>query len=242
MASFKKFEKFSDLMNYRKTCPLCDDELTYKISTDITIKKAGVIASTLWDLKNKLSQVIKEPEEVFDTTVSVIFKPSESTVIEFKEINTVFKLNENITLVEDFDTAAGGRFDLKIYCPHDIIGNGFESSGSFDLNIDMDLSDITQIPKVDNKFSFEIDSLRINTELYKICNLFLEDNQPNGNFIKIMNDYVINKTSFSMAEINLDGTCGVWKEKRIDLVKDDFFKFENPRKIYSRINSLFILQ
>lgn len=124
-----------------------------------------------------------------------------------------------------------------MYCENDL--NFYELGASFTLHTA--LNDLDAPLKIDLKDCLNIANIIIDYERYKVYNVYLEDNIPNGNMVKILNDYFTQKTSFAIAEINLDGSCGVWKEKRIQLVDKDFFKYNNPKKLYSRVSSLFLL-
>jgi hypothetical protein len=240
----KRFETFSDLIEWKNKCPVCSNNLIYKVTTNTFTKSgSGSIQSVAAKISKHFEKVLSTVDnngDPVDNIVTCSFKPNEVDVVSFPEVEAEFRLKENRGLVADFD-AAMCLFELTIYCPHEGIGNGYEAKGSFDFQMDLDINSNT-IPKIDNKLVFEFDNLKIDYELYKIVNIHLEDEKPNGNFIKIINDFYIGKTSFSMAEINLDGTMGTWKEKRIDLVNDSFFKFENSEKIYSRLNTIFLLK
>lgn len=229
----RKFDTFPKLFEWKKSCPICSKELTYQMET-----------STFQQSKKNLTGQLEKyfqgmlSEKMEGKKISLEFKPS-AEPITAPELNLTFKFAENKCLAKDLECASD-LFNLKIYCEHNIIGRAYEASGSFDINID--LEDESLISKEDDKLSLNFGDIRIEWERYKIYNLHLEDEKPNGNIINITNDYYINKTSFSMAETNLDGTMGTWKEKRIELVGDDFFKFDKSEKIYSRMNALFLLQ
>jgi hypothetical protein len=246
----KDFDKFSDLIQYKKTCPICSKDLKYLIKTtyfkaDKTTSRApfGSFMCKPAPGADKKFKQYKLMESFLNESnvdeVKVEFIPTQNKEIEVKEFNSILKLDENIGVFDDVDSACTS-FSLKIYCDHGVLGNGYEALGSFDF--DIDFADEHLIPKKDDKYCFEISNIRLDYELYKVCNIHLEDKEPNGNIIKIINDFHINKTSFSLAEVNLDGTLGVWKEKRIDLVEDSFFKFCDTEKIYSRINTIFLLK
>jgi hypothetical protein len=231
--TWRKFNTFTDLVEFRKVCPLCSSNMIFEITTTSTLKKTSLIKK----IQNRLEHIFDAEGEWEDIIVS--FKPAETEKIEIKELNITLHFDTSVGSVDDIETALT-LFDLKIYCPHEIIGNGYEAKASFDLNADY--ADEHQIVRNGNKYVLSLDNIRMDYEIFKICNVHFDGNKPNGNFIKILHDYHIDKTSFSMAEVNLDGSCGSWKEKRINLVNDDFFKFHDSEKVYSRINSIFLLQ
>lgn len=235
----RSFDKFQDIIDWRNKCPICSKDLVYKVTTEIFQN------ATKLSLSDKISKYFDGKFNPFGATdikkVSFEFKPNETSTVEVKELDAILNLKDNTGYVKDFDVAMSG-FDFTVCCPHDVIGNEYEAKGSLDFAFSPDFSDSSQIPTIDGRMIFEFDQIRVSWEMFKIYNIHLEDEKPNGNFIKILNDYHNQKTSFCMAETNLDGTLGTWKEKRLDMVNDDFFKFNNSEKIYSRINTIFLLK
>lgn len=233
----RKFEKFPELLDWRRYCPVCKDELKYEISMyDVflpptsTQYKNPAIAKIERYLSGAAGEQVRTTKQ---------FTPTTCNDVELENTKVIFKFGENKCSSPDLESAMD-VFDLKIYCEKDIVGEEYVAKGSFDIYVDFTETD--KIDKENDRFILPFDNIKINYETYKISNIHLEDEKPNGNLIKVTNDFTINKTSFSMAEVNLDGTMGTWKEKRIDLVDDKFFKFDNSEKIYSRINAIFLLK
>jgi len=243
----KYFENFSELIEWRKNCPVCSKPLVYEVKTTTT-NKSGlgnvlVKLSKHFDgaLNKHFGWQTKEPEPKageLEKTVIAQFQPAINSEVEIKELDLLVKFDKNICLVDDIESATL-LYDLRIYCKHDVLGDEYNAVGSFDINADY--ADESLIPKENGKYCLSIDNVSINYEQYKVCNVHLEDEKPNGNLIKIINDYHICKTSFSIAEVNLDGTFGTWKERRVNLVEDSFFKFHDSEKVFSRINTIFLL-
>lgn len=229
----RNFEKLSDLIKLRSACPSCSKTTNFQLTTSVYNKNDTTVAK----IENYLDNVLN-PSNTKEKKLVIEFPPTINK-LEIKELKLTIDFDKNIGLVDDIESAMN-LFDLKLYCSHDIIGNAYEAVGSFDFEVDF--TDIADIPRENGKYCLPLVNLNIYYERYNIFNLHLEDEKPNGNIIKIINDYHINKTSFSLAEVNLDGSLGIWKEKRIDLVDDSFFKFNNSEKIYSRINTIFLLK
>jgi hypothetical protein len=230
----KYFNTFPELFVYRKNCPICSKELAFKIETH-TFAQTGRAKKLIGQLENYFTGMLTESGEGKKISINI---KSISEPIEIPELKLIMDFNRNKCLANDLECAID-LFSIKLYCKHKIIGNEYEAAGSFGINIDVDE---TGIAREKDKFLLELENIHLDYEKYKICNLFLEDEKPNGNLITITNDYIIKKTSFSIAESNLDGTLANFKQKRIDLADDDFFKFDNPKKILSRINAIFLLQ
>jgi len=242
----KYFEKFSDLIEWRKNCPVCNKPLVYEVktSTGSTIGNGNVLVKLTKHFDSMLGKHLpwgtpKEPDAgEEEKTIVAQFQPAVNSEVDIKELNLFVKFDKNVCYVDDIESATF-LYDLKIHCPHDVLGDEYNAIGSFDVNADY--ADESLIPRENGKYCLSIDNVSINYEQYKVCNVHLEDEKPNGNFIKIINDYNISKTSFSIAEVNLDGTFGTWKERRMELVHDSFFRFHDSEKVFSRINTIFLL-
>lgn len=233
----KHFEKFSELIEWKNKCPVCNRNLTYKITTSIFNNSNNKNLSIKVKLENRFNKILNLNS--MGKQISKSFNPLEANNIEISETDIIFMFNDNFCLVDKIESVMNA-FSLDIYCNHDQVGKAYEAKGSFDFDTDFNASG--NIPKENGKYKISISDITIDYEFYKIINVRMEDEKPNGFFIKIINDFCNNKTSFSFAETNLDGSFGSWKEKRMDLVDDNFFKFNEAEKIYSRLNTIFLLK
>ncbi|SRR5258708_286553 len=233
----KYFQTFSELVNWRKSCPICGNDLIYQVKTYIDKSLDIVFADKL---KSRFEiKVSKAWAETKGEIIKTDFKSSDMQNIEFKIDDLTINFNSNEGLANSINSFFND-FYIHISCEHEIIGKAYEAAGYF--NFDFDYIDENLIPIKNDKIYLPISNISIHNEIFKIINVKLEDEKPNGNLIKIINDFRINKTSFSLAESNLDGSWGTWKEKRINLVDDNFFKFNSSEKVYSRINTIFLLK
>lgn len=231
----RQFDTLSDLFQWRKQCPICGKDLMCSVVIDNSFNILDYVNEL--DFYSRWNSKINTPKPKNIThNITINFKPSINE-IEIKDIGLTLKIDTNTMLANDINEALN-VYGFRLFCNHDIIGNAYEAKGSF--SVDNEFDDTT--PKINDKFILQITDIEIDYEMYKICNVHLEEEKPNGNLIKITNDYHINKTSFSVADVNLDGSVSTFKQKRIDLVKDDFFKFNNQEKVFSRINTIFLLQ
>jgi hypothetical protein len=237
----KQFDSLSELFNWRKQCPICSKDLVCSIiSYDILSEFEAIYDMQFFNdrlkrFKSPLDTSFLKKSKKNNTITQF---NSSANEVEIKEINLTFKIDTNTVLTSDIAKSLN-KYYLKLFCAHDVIGNAYEAEGSFEIHVEFD---DTTVKKINDKFVLQISDIKIDYELYKICNLYLEEEKPNGNLIKITNDYHINKTSFSIANINLDGSFSTFKQNRIDLVKDDFFKFNDPEKVFARLNTIFLLQ
>ncbi len=224
----REFETFSKLIEYRTNCPICSNELIYKISNTIFDSNFSNGTNLVGSLSRSFERAL---ENIKQETIVEEFKPTTVNLVKINKLFATIDIPNNILL--GHYTNSSCVFDLKIYCDNGSFPHKYEAVGDFS-------ADDNYCPKdeIDETFSFNIKYINIYHEIYKVYNLF--DNKE-GNVINIINDYNINKTSFSITEANIDGSNKSYKEKRIDLVNDDYFKFENTKKVYSRINSIFLL-
>jgi hypothetical protein len=227
----KTFQFFSELISFRSKCPLCSKNLTYKVSTDLYDDKA-ITLEALFD------KSLGNPKELKFKTISTTFKSTRKTPLKIKKLNISLDLINNL-VTGDWNTFDKDIiFEFSIYCHHNnAIGNAYEARGSFGFHEGY-------YEKETNLFSIErfISQIILNWELYKIIDVQLENLSPYGSVIKILNQFNYEPTtSFSIAETNLDGTHGSFVEKRIPYVGDDYFKFNEPAKVYSRISSLLLM-
>lgn len=224
----REFDTFSKLIEYRTNCPICYNELTYIISNTIfnnsSSNSIGIVGSLSRCFDVALQNIKQE-------TISEEFKPTTVNLVKMNKLFATIDIPNN-TIFGNY-TNSSCIFDLKIYCTNTTFPHKYEAVGDFS-------ADENYCPKdeMDETFSFKIESINIYHEIYKVYNLF---ENKEGNVIDIINDYNISKTSFGVTEANIDGSNKSYKEKRIDLVDDDYFKFENTKKVFSRINSIFLL-
>lgn len=226
----RHFASFPELMQWRQTCPSCNGPLTYEIKTAKSFRTGNLMKR----LEAYFTSALKDDNE----EIKVCFKPEFSTSVTVEDMDLTIKFDENKCLASNLESAST-LFSLNMYCNHDVLGRVYNAMGSFEF--DIDFQDYNLIPKQDDKLCLNIENVFIKYEQFTVCNLHLDADKPSGNLIKIIHDYSIEKTSFSMAEVSLDGTFGTWKEKRVDLVDDSFFKFSNSEKVFSRINTIFLL-
>jgi hypothetical protein len=244
----RDFDTFIKLIEYRNRCPICSNELEYEISTTIynfdeKEKTANLQNPPYLNLKNALENNFNKTlnakeEKIFEEKIFVKFKPSETKILYIEKLNTTIDTTAN-TLTGNYDGSLS-YFHIKIYCNNAQLGiNEYEAMGEFSAEANEE--SYFKDKDIYDKYLFKIENINLYHEIYELYNVFQDEERPNGNRIKIINDYNISKTSFSLAELNLDGTNQFYKEKRIDLVDDDYFKFGNPKKVFSRINSILLL-
>jgi len=225
----REFETFSKLIEYRTNCPICSNELTYKISNTIfgnnnDFSNVGLTGSLQISFDITLENVKQE-------TIVEEFKPTTTKLVPIKKLFATIDIPNN-TIFGHY-TNSSCIFDLQIYCDNTTFPHKYLAVGDFSADDDYCPKD-----EKDEQFSFNIKYIDIYHEIYKLYNIF---ENKEGNVINIINDYNISKTSFSVAEANIDGSNKSYKEKRINLVNDDYFSFDNPKKVSSRINSIFLL-
>jgi hypothetical protein len=222
----REFKSFSELIEYRSICQICSNKLEYEISATIIPfsndnKKYNILKSIDYVPSNQ------KPEEI-----SIKFDPTETEIINIEKLNTRINIPNN-SLTGNFD-ASLSFFNLKLSCSNpDLKVCEYEASGDFE-STDSEIKN-----NEDGTYIFGIAGLQIYHEIYK----FYSVEEQIGKHIKIINDYNISKTSFFLVETSIDGSNShnYFQEKRIHLVDDDYFKFENTKKIFSRIDSIFLL-
>lgn len=213
----KILDNFQELMNWRRTCPICCRD--------------NVVELEFTAYKN-----IFENEAEDEISKLILINPEKLEPIKIEEFGIVLNLQENSIFFEE--KWALNYFDININCKHDLFGKEYELVGEFMVYYgyeDAEFRGKSIIKNTSNKIG-------VFHEIFKVSTVYLEDEKPNGSLITIINDFNINKTSFSIIDVNLDGSHSVKKEKRIDLVDKDFFKFSEPKKVHARINSIFLLQ
>jgi hypothetical protein len=224
----REFDSFPKLIEYRSTCPICSNVLEYDIYTTIYIDHKTNEASKL---KNRFDNIFDGLDNMSET-ISVKFKPGETQIINIEKLQTQINIADN-SLTASFDGSLS-FFNLKISCINELTNIcEYEAKGDF-IATDSDIR-----KNDDGSYVFGIVELQIYHEIYKLYTI----DKGIGKQIKIINDYNIFKTSFALAEMSIDGSNAhnFYKEKRLNLVDDDYFKFENPKKIFSRIDSIFLL-
>jgi hypothetical protein len=227
----KLFNTFKDLIDFRKNCPICNEQTIFEIK----INDLSKVFLTEEEIKSKDEEIKKTTFKGSDESKIKTFDKEESLLIDFDKNIGYFKHASS-----SFDF-----YDLTISCNKE--DHSYRASGSFKFQNDAYLEeDVVEnlmkshpalYKKINDKFEIEICNLKLNYELNTILG-FIDDA---GYQIKLINDFCINKTSFDISEINLDGTQGSFKEKRIDLVDDNFFKLNNKNKVYSKLNAYFLL-
>lgn len=237
--SARPFNTFAKLIEYNGKCPICSKELTYQISTIIfdntlikNIKLTNLKVATALErgFDASLNSHLKSEE------ISVKFKPIETNSVNVEKLNTTIDIHNN-KIIANYDGSLS-FFNLKMFCFNEEIGsNEYEAKGEFEGSE----NSINQNAGINGKYTFEIENIKLYHEIYKLCNVDFYADTPNGSFVKIINDFNIDKTSFALSEANLDGTKAFHTEKRINLVDDDYFKFNNKEKVFAKINTIFLL-
>lgn len=234
----RQFKTFQELFDYRSFCPICSKHLVFTIEVDIYLEKkykpehynyndALSLQENLEKNMEYLSEVQKISKQ-FNCETKQIDIPEISSVIDIKN-NKIKSKNQDIV-------------DLIIFCNDKIFPHSYESECSM-LSIEhifQENKQIEKIEKIENiENTLDIPEIEMFHEIYKVYDINKSDDTT-GSAIHVINDYNINKTSFSITEANLDGTNKSYKEKRINLVNDDYFTFNEPSKVLSRLNSIFL--
>ena len=216
----KEFPTLKELFEFRSFCPICRKPLDYELRMSI------------------IENIFSSGE---DKTFSLKFSPTDKKEISIE--NHIINIDNNTVKIPENSFQS---FSIEISCIHPELEKEYNAHATFDIsNIEGDEFYLSMIDCKTNLQKLQpieanhnhIVKVWFSYEKLKILNA----NQSYGSLITILNDFDNQKTSFSIFETNLDGTNKTYKEKRIDLVGEDFFDYSNPISVYNRVNSLFLL-
>jgi hypothetical protein len=211
-----KYQKLSDILNKHNKCPVCSKNICCELLLTLS-NLAALFDDSKYKEETKTKQFSVSVEELknlsFDNPENISISITDNTIETPK--------NQNWDI----------HIRFKLFCPNEFIGNEYQAEGSLYIKYNE--------RTLDTKRYLGLTMLEY--ERFTVINACLNDETPNGSVIRILNDYNTYRTSFSIAETTLDGSKGHFDEKRILLVEDNFFKFNDPSKINARLKALLYL-
>src|SRR5271154_4987577 len=171
----RHFKNFSEIVDWRKICPVCNKDMTFRISTSMYSREGDDI---LTKIKNHFDSVLN-PTNREEVKVNVDFKPAQVSEVEIKEIDMFIRFAADdagycYAAVPNLESAMN-LFNLKIYCYNELLSrNEYEAEGEFDFEVDFS-EDINKFPKEGNKLCVPMSSIKVDYEKFNVVNIHLED-------------------------------------------------------------------
>ena len=249
----KYVSSFSEVLRQKEKCPVCRKQLIFEITiNNLTLNSVFDNLSPNFN-KNfpsaspyhspaspyhsrKMNGYIVPPNQKEKVDPGMIRKTRKhKSLVPFsfkKEGITVDLKKGMITFYNNFDPTF--NFFYRASCPHELLKDEYAIWG--ELLVNMSQFTVGKIIQL----ALPIVEIAIDYEQFNLINVRLDKNQ--GSKISILNNYHGDgTTAFGMSEIDLATGKGLYKEKKVDLVEDDFFKFHEANKVQTRINSMFML-
>jgi hypothetical protein len=235
----KYVKSFSEILRQKEKCPVCRKPLLFEATIN-NISIHSVFDNLLDKTKvgfghnasramPSVSGMAAENDVKRKTRKHKSLRP-----FSFKKEGIQVNLKNNtIIFYDNYDP--NFSFFYRASCAHELLKEEYAIWGEI-ITGDLSLMKPGKIISL----VIPIEEYSMEYEQFKLINVRVEKNQ--GSKITILNNFSGNgTTAFGMSEIDLTTGQGLYKEKKVDLVADDFFKFHEAGKVQARINSMFML-
>ena len=233
---------FADVIKTKQFCPVCNEKLILNISTE-----DFCIIMDLKDAKSLKADLVKKLEKYFDGAlnnekVKYIIGTAviaDEKILKLKDGFEIDLLKCTAKVSKSNMELTAGSFGFELICKKEHFEKDLEYQlkGNFYFELYQDDTKFLD----ENIVEIQNSALIVDYERYTIENLHLNETPPCGQVVKIINDYCNDKTSFSIVGVDFNGN-GNFKEKRIDLVDEDYFNYSNANSVCNRINAIFYLE
>ena len=220
-----------NLLDYRKTCPVCDKDLSYEI---------GFSPSSVFSMFNNNTEILDNLEEEI-----LSFKKGKRT-LRFKKFPFKMLLNKNLVELIDIENNPDktkikekllfGVFCIRGVCKKEIIGDEYSFISTFYCSpIGGEVISLRN----GNDIKFIFTEFKFKERLVVIS---LEE-KIGGFHASILNDLNNKETIFNLSTIDFENPNknNVYSHKN-KLLEKDFFNYKDAKNVISRMRSMMLLR